>query len=79
MTDAEDSAEALYFDYTYVEEAVNWAKGQDLECSAIRVDSADDVPTVAKVRRQHVLRELADCRAKTECEKAFDGHVDSLR
>ena len=46
ITDAEDSAEALYFDYTYVEEAVNWAKGQD-GMFAIRVDSAEDVPWFA--------------------------------
>ena len=68
MTDAEDSAEALYFDYTYVEEAVNWAKGQD-GMFAIRVDSADDVPIVAK-SIDNMFRN-SPTPTKTESEKAF--------
>ena len=68
ITDAEDAAEALYFDYTYVEEAVNWAKGQD-GMFAIRVDSADDVPTVAK-SVDNMFRN-SPTPTKTESEKAF--------
>jgi putative ABC transport system permease protein len=60
--------ETLFFDWTYVEEAVDWVKGQ-VDTLAVLVDHAEDVSSVSNTIDQ--MFRSAPEPTRTETEKAF--------
>ena len=74
--DSTSSDQALYFNWTYVEESVRWAKGQ-MGLFAILVDSPDSVARVSS-SVDDMFRNAPE-PTKTETEKAFElGFVSML-